>query len=205
MAAGSAAVGRGADPEATRRRIMNAAARLFNRSGIDAVTVRAVSTRARVTAPAIYWHFGSMDGLMREVMEQAFGRLILALEAAPPAGDPRDRLVAAARIYCNFGLEQRRAYHTMFIAEAPASGLLLRTDNTTGRRAFGHLEGIVQACLAHQAKDPRRAQSTVITIWSLVHGLVALQLAGRLGMDREAFDQCFDESLAALLRGLDLA
>ena len=189
MRSAKATLGRGADPERTKHRIL---------------TVRAVSSKAGVTAPSIYWHFGSMDELRRQVMDRAFQRLLVALAAAPEQSDPLVRLGAAARIYRDFGIDHPRVYQTMFIAPDANSGLLIRRDETAGRRAFAHLEGVVAACLTHRRISDLRPQPTAIAIWSFVHGMVALQLAGRLGMSRAGFDRFFDESLAVLLRGFGL-
>jgi AcrR family transcriptional regulator len=199
-----APVGRGADPETTRRRILRAATSMYDRFGPDAVTVRAVSARARVTAPAIYWHFGSMDGLLREVMNSAFRQLITALEKAPVSASPVTQLTTATRIYRDFGLDHPRAYHTMFMVKDPGRGVLRQKRETAGRRAFAHLESLVAECHASRGIAGPESLQAAIAVWSLVHGMVALQVAGRIGMDRKEFDHFFDDALAVMLRGLNL-
>ena len=52
----------------TRERIVKAAQRLFADHGYKDTSVRAVVTRARVNQAAINYHFGSKDGLYREVL-----------------------------------------------------------------------------------------------------------------------------------------
>src|ERR1700726_2275614 len=52
----------------TRERIVKAAQRLFADRGYKDTSVRAVVTKARVNQAAINYHFGSKDGLYREVL-----------------------------------------------------------------------------------------------------------------------------------------
>ena len=60
---------RGAD--ATRARILAAAAALFARQGIDKVTIARIAQRARVATPTVYAAFKSKEGLLRAIMRGA--------------------------------------------------------------------------------------------------------------------------------------
>ena len=57
--------------ERTRRRILNAAAYLFGRKGIDRVTVDEVGRRADVAASTVYAVYKSKDGILRALMERS--------------------------------------------------------------------------------------------------------------------------------------
>ena len=57
--------------EQTRRRILNAAAYLFGRKGIDNVTIDEVGRRADVAASTVYAVFKSKDGILRALMERS--------------------------------------------------------------------------------------------------------------------------------------
>jgi len=186
----------------TRERILSTARRLYNARGLAGVTVRAVEQKANVTAPTIYWHFGNMDGLVREVVDGAFAGLLAALTSVPPGQNSLERLIALARAYRDFALEHPQLYHTMFLASDPTRAIMRATRRTVGRQTFEMLEGCVAACVADGAIAKADTRSTAITIWSLVHGLIALQIAGRVGVERSDFDRLFDRSLAVLVRGL---
>jgi AcrR family transcriptional regulator len=55
----------------TRRRILDAAASLFTRKGIDRVTIDEIGRRARVAASTVYAIFSSKDGILRGLMERS--------------------------------------------------------------------------------------------------------------------------------------
>ena len=57
-----------------RRRIVEAAARLFRDDGFDGVGIDAIMKEARLTHGGFYGHFASKDALMAEAMAQALDR-----------------------------------------------------------------------------------------------------------------------------------
>ncbi len=57
--------------DATRRKISRAAVELVAELGWDAVTTRAVATRAGVNPALVHYHFGSMDALLRGAVTSA--------------------------------------------------------------------------------------------------------------------------------------
>lgn len=58
------------DAEKTRRRIMAAALRRFDRSGISNTTLEEVARAAGVTRGAIYWHFSGKKALLHAIREE---------------------------------------------------------------------------------------------------------------------------------------
>jgi AcrR family transcriptional regulator len=63
---------RDARARATRRRVLDSAARRFIQVGYPAATVEAIATDAEVSAKTVYHLFGSKAGLLKEVMDVAF-------------------------------------------------------------------------------------------------------------------------------------
>jgi AcrR family transcriptional regulator len=63
--------GAGARDTATRRRLLDAATRLFAERGFRRVTVREICDAARANVAAVNYHFGDKDRLYREVVEAA--------------------------------------------------------------------------------------------------------------------------------------
>ena len=58
------------DPERTKRRILDAARRIFATRGIDGARVDAIAARAGTNKRMLYHYFGSKDGLFRAVLRQ---------------------------------------------------------------------------------------------------------------------------------------
>lgn len=70
-----------------RERILVAAEELFAQQGFAATSVREIVQRAEVTAPVLYYYFGSKDDLLRIMIEQRFQefleRTTEGMKAAP--------------------------------------------------------------------------------------------------------------------------
>jgi AcrR family transcriptional regulator len=57
-----------------REHIIECATELLGREGYGALTVSAICKLANVSAPSLYWHFGSKEGLLAEILKQALRR-----------------------------------------------------------------------------------------------------------------------------------
>jgi AcrR family transcriptional regulator len=79
----------------TRRRLLRAAVGLFDRKGYSAASVREIVERAGVTKPVLYYHFGSKEGLLLAVLDQAAERFTTTIaRALERPGPTRERLLA---------------------------------------------------------------------------------------------------------------
>ena len=83
------------DSAETRKRILNAANRLFYAQGIRAVSVDAVAEKAGVTKKTLYYHFKSKDTLWRAAIRFTFTRAVKAMrltEAESVSLSPREQV-----------------------------------------------------------------------------------------------------------------
>lgn len=62
--------------DATRKRILKHAERLFAKQGIDAVSIRDITDAAGVNSAAIHYHFGSKSGLIEALLARWAGELV---------------------------------------------------------------------------------------------------------------------------------
>jgi AcrR family transcriptional regulator len=89
----------GARGEATRARIIAAAAHLFLENGFDATSVNAIARAAKVSVPALYWHFESKTDICFSFLELYMGAFANAVLAEPDHGAPDERLRHFVRTY----------------------------------------------------------------------------------------------------------
>ncbi len=82
------------------REIFIAAVDLIAAGGVGNATIKTLCERAGVTPPAIYYHFGSKDGLVAAVVEDAARRWLDALVSVVRArGGVRQQVRAAVEIW----------------------------------------------------------------------------------------------------------
>lgn len=83
----------------TRERLLRAAADLFARKGVDAVSVDAIADEAGRTSGALYDHFGGKQGLIAALVDTM--RTELAAVIGGESDDPRRRIDAIWRNFAD--------------------------------------------------------------------------------------------------------
>jgi len=91
---------RKAAAEQTRRRILQAARRLFSTHGFDKVTIAELASEAGVAPPTIYAAYRSKSGVLQALLREALfgGRYEALVKKALASDDPRERIRMAASI-----------------------------------------------------------------------------------------------------------
>ncbi|ENO76945.1 TetR/AcrR family transcriptional regulator [Thauera mechernichensis] len=113
----------------TRGRILDAAEALFVEHGLDATSMRMITTEAGVNLAAVNYHFGSKDSLIHEVFRRRLGELNQSRLAALERAEQRAR-ANGAQIKPSQVLE---AFFT--------PSLEMATDTVHGGRTFMQLLG----------------------------------------------------------------
>lgn len=107
----------GARGEATRARILGAAAELFLENGFEATSVNAIARAAQVSVPALYWHFESKTDICFSFLVLYMGAFTEAVLGEPDEGAPEERLRAFVRTYVRASLIDREgstAYEKLY-------------------------------------------------------------------------------------------
>ncbi|HZM32589.1 MAG TPA: TetR/AcrR family transcriptional regulator [Acidimicrobiales bacterium] len=87
--------GRGADPDMTRRRLLDAAVATLDRDSYAGATARAVAAAAGCNQASIYYHFGGMPELLVAALVDSNERRFAAYrEALAPLDDPTEIIAA---------------------------------------------------------------------------------------------------------------
>jgi len=183
------------DSVMTRAAIVDAASKLLEDSGPEAVTLRAVGEAAGVSRSAPYRHYADKAALMRALAERALRQIARRIRhGAEHHQGEWQRLRAGCQAYIDYAVERPHHYQLVFgdtpIAE-PDPGLEEAADNAMA--AVGEL--VAQAQDAGLLRPgPTREIATIV--WVLLHGLAALQITGHLHEPRTIDG---DEHLADLL------
>jgi AcrR family transcriptional regulator len=94
----------------TRRRVLDAGARALRRDGYAAVALKDIATLAGLQAGSLYYHFGSKEEIVEEVLEVGVEGVSAvtreAVAALGPGADPLARLRAAITAHLKFVLSE---------------------------------------------------------------------------------------------------
>jgi AcrR family transcriptional regulator len=158
--------------ERLRDGIIEAASRLLADPGAPPLTLRAVAREVGVAATSVYLHFDDIESLTLAVVNHLFDELIRRQDQITET-DPRQRVLAGALVYCEFGLASPGHYQLMFARPLPLPEYT--PEHFPGWKSFQQLISRVAACLGVDPEDPR-AFFTAQLIWQQIHGIVSLRI-----------------------------
>lgn len=159
---------------------MDAVQRLILEGGIEAVSMRAVADRVGVTAAALYHYFANKQDLIDRVSRkafEAFDHALLDAIASQPEGS-LERVRAIGEAYIRFATENEAYFRVIFTTDAPDPRAL---EDLPGGGGYPVLREAIERAM--QSGAMRRGDPDVVSVylWALVHGLVTLYLACRIG------------------------
>ena len=187
-----------------RQALVRSALEILSEASVGGLSLRAAARRARVSAKAPNRHFADKEALLAAVAEYGFRELAARLTAATAtAADPRAGLAALGVAYVLFACDEPSLFKLMFGPTIEKKSAHPGLDEA-GWACFNALR---QAVAMAGFVDGEAALNDVsLACWSLVHGLSALIVDGRLA-DKDAgpaeavatrLTRLMSEALAAL-------
>ncbi len=110
--------------EQVKTRLLRAAVQVFDRKGYAGASVREIADLAGVTKPALYYHFGSKEGVLLAILHEAQRQFADTVDRAlARPGTARDRITALCEeVYGQFELNVPvvRVAHAVFLGPPEA-------------------------------------------------------------------------------------
>ena len=160
----------------TATQVIDAAAAIADRDGLEAVSLATVASALEVRPPSLYSHVDGVGGLRRALGCSASRLLAEQLaEAAAGHDDARQALVAIAHTYRDFALAHRGQYAALLPAPKP-------NDDPDVAAAFAAPIGVVAAVLSRLGIAPERHVDQIRALRALLHGFCDLELGGGFGL-----------------------
>lgn len=184
-----------------REELLAAAEDLLAGSGEDAVTLRAVATRAGVTTPSVYRHFRDKATLLDEVAAHTYDKLEAHARAdAALASDPFEALRLRGRAYITFALAHPVHYGLLMMRRGDAGPVALEA----AQQALANLTDGVRACAEAGVfcGDP---VELALSLWAAVHGCVSLLISQPQFPWPEDIDAYIDRTIRMAGMGIALS
>jgi AcrR family transcriptional regulator len=169
-----------------RHALLTATVEILAEVGAEAFTLREAARRAGVNHRAIYRHFEDKRALLAAVAEEGYLALaaetraaLAAIEIPPgaPAALRIERLVALAEAYLRFARREPARYQVMFGPRLNADARFPSLEEAIAASVAvlaGELRALAPAATSRARRDAG------VALWSAIHGLSALVLAGRV-------------------------
>jgi AcrR family transcriptional regulator len=175
------------DQRSTAERIAMAAAKLVQREGADAVSMRRVAKSVGITPMALYRHYADRDGLLNALADAGFEELVARITNTDLPSHPEQRLMKTLDVFLDFALEKPRLFELMFLRQR-AGARRFPEDFRAGKSPT--------AKFAAEALDAGMRQGVFRKddVWeiafetgAMLQGLVMLYVGGRVSAPAEEF------------------
>lgn len=127
---------RAADPEATRRALMEAGERLFSAKGFERTTIGEIAAEAGVTKGLVRYYFGDKAALYSAIIDSVASAVLADLEARlPSAPAAEDALHDFIGLFCH-AIISRPSFPRMIVRDQLDGDLLARPGPAMSLRRF---------------------------------------------------------------------
>jgi AcrR family transcriptional regulator len=185
--------------EETAAALLEAAERIVESDGVDALSVRRLADEAGTTTRAVYSLFGSKDGLVVALGTRAFELLRAQIEALPVTADPAADLVqAGVTVFRRFAIEHPSLFRIGVQRTLPSPGLASGFRGVAAEALAG-LEARMARLRRAGLLGRRTVRDAVTEFHALCEGLAAVELRGLLPAGKE--QRIWRDALRALVRG----
>jgi AcrR family transcriptional regulator len=177
----------------TPESVLDAAERIADSNGLEAVTLARLAAELGVRPPSLYKHVDSLEAVRRGLALRGIAEANRRLQLATIGKARDDALYALAEAYWRFARERPGLYAASLRAAKPGEN-----DVAAAGDAF---LGIVLAVLSGYGVSGDDALHATRGLRAIIHGFVSLDAAGgfRLKLDLE---ESFRRLLAAFARDL---
>jgi AcrR family transcriptional regulator len=180
-----------------KARLVEAAVRLLDENGPEALQARKLAAEVGVSTMAVYTHFGGMAALLDEVARAGFVTLSAWLAGVGESDDPVADIFSLARTYRQAVAEQPQLFAVTFGQSAPGGKRAKLSDLTTeegreaaqeGLEAFTHIVRATERAIKGGRFRPADEYQAAAQLWSALHGFVTLEASGHFGPGEQGID-----------------
>ena len=183
-------------------RILAAASQILSEQGAQGLSVRRIAEQAGTSTMGVYSRFGSKLGVIDALYREGFERLWEATEPVLQQGEPLAVIEELCVVYRNTALANATHYEIMFGHAFPG----FEPSPEARTAAYGSFDGVVVETM-RAAIDAGSLRGDPLELayrlWSLVHGMVSLELSGVLPPPTAAMsERLLRRAVRSYLRGL---
>jgi AcrR family transcriptional regulator len=183
----------------TAARLLDAAERIVESDGVEALTVRRVAEEVGTTTRAVYSVFGSKDGLFVALGRRAFDLLGAGISSLATTDDPAADLIrAGVEVFRPLVVEHPSLYRIAVQRSLPEPSLAAGFRGAASTALDG-LRARVGRLEQRGELGGRSVRDATTQFHALCEGLGGLELAGMLQSGEEL--RLWTEALTALVRG----
>jgi AcrR family transcriptional regulator len=168
--------------EETRTNILDAALQIVKCEGWQALSMRKIADKIEYTAPIIYEYFANKDAILLELTRQ--GYLLLAKELKKAKGkyeSPAEQLEAMWIEYWNFAFANKELYQVFGVSTSCSCEKV--NELSESDLPWELFSASIAELMQIEDLESEMVCRTYYTFWSVVHGLISINILGRSSSD----------------------
>ncbi|RYF99934.1 MAG: TetR/AcrR family transcriptional regulator [Chitinophagaceae bacterium] len=182
--------------------ILAAAWKLVKDEGWQGLSIRKIAEAIEYSVPVIYDHFANKEAILAEFTKQGFSELNeILLEAALSVEEPAESLRAISVAYWKFGREHTEYYQLMYGMGMPSCETV--SSMTELQDLTSILQRAIERVLRLSGPGEQNSFVKMKSLWSMLHGLVSIQLMKNAESDDESDKEVVDESIKNFIAALN--
>ena len=187
----------------TRKRLFAAAKAIYEREGLDALSIRAVGRQAGMSAMAIYRHFPDKGALIDALMDDGFSAWEVIIGNID-CDDPIVWLKCAVASYADFALTDPHRFDAAFLLPAPRARTFPNDFEAGRSRVINCMLAQIETAQKRGLLSDESPLQLTLLLSALAQGLVSMHRAGRFGNDEQflaSYHVAMDRLLDSFMKG----
>nr|WP_293842951.1 TetR/AcrR family transcriptional regulator [uncultured Arsenicibacter sp.] len=187
--------------EEVRNSILTAAWSIIQTEGWQALSIRKIADAIEYSVPVIYNHFESKEAIMLEFVKEGFRQLRDHIQAQLSEEDRScQQLEIAGKAYWQFAFANQATYQLMFGMGLPPCE---RARQVPEIQSFSTmLVSLIQKVIDHSNQPDTNAFLKFHTFWSILHGLVSIQMINRSATPDELSELVLEDAIYGFIKAL---
>lgn len=183
--------------EETRVKILEAAYKIVKEEGWQALSMRKIADEIEYTAPIIYEYFSNKEAILAELNKKGYHYLAKEMEEACKKHElPAEQLEAMWMAYWNFAFKKKELYQLMF---GVSMNCCFMEKSPEVERPAKLITDAIRKLMAGKELSEDEVCRRYYTFWSVVHGLVSINLVNQ-GASDEMNKQVLKDAIDGIIR-----
>lgn len=185
----------------TRKSILAAALQIVKQEGWAALSMRKIADVIEYTAPIIYEYFPNKEGILLELTRQGYISLGLKVkEARDSKTSAEDQLEAMWLAYWDFAFEEKEFYQLMYGVQVNCCELYKKMPEAEYTTDLFY--DAIEVLLTKQPVSEDTSCLKYYTFWSLIHGLISINLVQK-GANDEINQEILRSAIKAIIKTIN--
>lgn len=185
--------------EETRASILEAAYKIVKEEGWQALSMRKIADEIEYTAPIIYEYFSNKEAILAELNKKGYLYLAKEMEEARNKHEnPGEQLEAMWMAYWNFAFKKKELYQLMFGVQMNCCTMKKTPE---GEAPAKLVTDAIRQLMNGKNLSENEVCRRYYTFWSVVHGLVSINLVNQ-GSSDEINKQVLKDAIGGIIRAI---